>query len=483
MLVTGAHDPYLVALSILVAAFASYTAFDLGGHVATAQGHKRYVWLATAAIAMGGGLWSMHFVLDFILPVPTSYDVELTILSLLVAMLVTGGSFYIISRYGTRPLPLVFSGALMGVGISTMHFIGMAAIREHTELSYDPQFIVLSLAIAIGASTAALRLAFRNTNSGRKFIAAAIMGLAIAGMHYAAIEGTTFSAGTLENKARALASLDRAGIALAIAAITFVILTFALIASRTKQKRTEEALREARANLARINRATTMGELAAALAHEINQPIAAAVTNADACMSWLARDPPNLDKARASAAKMAQNGEHAADIIRRVRTLFEKGTPQRVSVDINEVIQELIVLLRGEMTRHCISVRTELAADLPRIAGDRVQLQQVMMNLIMNSVDAMKSVDGFRELAIRSWRADDGALMVCVADSGVGLPPQAADQIFHAFFTTKVHGVGMGLSICRSIVEAHSGRLWAADNTPRGASFHVTLPTRAATVH
>jgi signal transduction histidine kinase len=147
-------------------------------------------------------------------------------------------------------------------------------------------------------------------------------------------------------------------------------------------------------------------------------------------------------------------------------------------VDVNKVIREMIDLLRGEATRFSVSVRTELAADLPQVMGDRVQLQQVVMNLIVNSIDAMKDVHGTRELALKSQRAENEQIIVCVSDTGVGLPPQQADQIFNAFFTTKLHGIGMGLSISRSIVESHSGRLWAVDNSPRGASFHVILPTK-----
>jgi C4-dicarboxylate-specific signal transduction histidine kinase len=221
-----------------------------------------------------------------------------------------------------------------------------------------------------------------------------------------------------------------------------------------------------------------MGELTASLAHEVNQPIAAAVTNANTCLRWLAGDAPNLEEARAAAMRIVKDGTRAAEIISRIRLLFKKGTPQRELVDVNEVIREMIVLLRNEATRYTISVRTELAADLPQVMGDRVQLQQVMMNLIINSIDAMKAVDGTRELAIQSQRAENEQLLVSVSDTGVGLPPQQADQIFNAFFTTKLHGTGMGLSISRSIVESLGGRLWAADNSPRGASFYLTLPTK-----
>jgi PAS domain S-box-containing protein len=252
----------------------------------------------------------------------------------------------------------------------------------------------------------------------------------------------------------------------------------------TERKRAEEErerLRHALADLARVNRVTMMGELTASLAHEVNQPIAAAVTSANSCIRWLEADVPNLEKARASAMRIVKDGTRAAEIISRIRLLFQKGTQQLELVDVNEVIEEMIVLLRGEATRHSISVRTELAADLRQVMGDRVQLQQVVMNLMTNGIDAMKSVDGMRELAIRSQRADNEQLLVSVSDTGVGLPPEQVDQIFNAFFTTKPHGTGMGLRICRSIVESHGGRLWAGDNSPRGASFYVSLPTRVET--
>jgi signal transduction histidine kinase len=237
-----------------------------------------------------------------------------------------------------------------------------------------------------------------------------------------------------------------------------------------------EALRQAQADLARVNRVTTMGELTASLAHEVNQPIAAAVTNANTCLRWLARDQPDLEEARAAAMRIVKDGTRAAEIISRIRLLFKKGTPERESLDVNEVVREMIVLLHSEATRYSILFRTDLAADLPQVMGDRVQLQQVLMNLMMNGIEAMKDMEGARELAIESKRGENQHILVSVSDTGVGLPPQQADHIFNAFFTTKVQGTGMGLSISRTIVESHGGRLWAADNSPRGASFCLTLP-------
>ena len=245
-----------------------------------------------------------------------------------------------------------------------------------------------------------------------------------------------------------------------------------------ERKQAEEALRQAQADLSRVSRVTTMGELTASLAHEVNQPIAAAVTNANTCLRWLTRDHPDLEEARAAAMRIVKDGTRAAEIIQRVRLLFQKGTPKRELVDVNEVIRGMTVLFRSEATRYNVMIRTGLASDLPQVMVDRVQLQQVLMNLMMNAIDAMKDVDGTRELDIKSQRAENEQLLLSVSDTGVGLPSQQADQIFNAFFTTKAHGTGMGLRISRSIVESHDGRLWAGDNSPRGASFYISLPTK-----
>jgi PAS domain S-box-containing protein len=235
---------------------------------------------------------------------------------------------------------------------------------------------------------------------------------------------------------------------------------------------------EAQADLAHVSRVTTMGELTASLAHEVKQPIAAAATNASTCLRWLEGDTPNIEEARAAAMRIVKDAKRAGEIISRIGLFFKKGMSERELIDVNEVIREMIVILRSEAMRCSISLRTELSGDLPQVMGDRVQLQQVLMNLMINSIEAMKDVDGTRELAIKSQRADNEHVLVSVSDNGVGLPPHQTDQIFNAFFTTKPHGTGMGLRISRSIIESHGGRLWAADNSPRGASFYLTLPAK-----
>jgi len=247
----------------------------------------------------------------------------------------------------------------------------------------------------------------------------------------------------------------------------------------TERKCAEEALHEAQANLARVSRVTTMGELTASLAHEVNQPIAAAVTNANTCLRWLTREQPDVEEARAAAMRIVKDGTRAAEIIKRIRLLFKKGTPERELVDANEVIREMTVLLRSEAARYVVSIRTELAAGLPQVMADRVQLQQVLMNLMINGIDAMKGTIGGGELTIKSEVGDNG-LVISVSDTGVGLPPEQAEDIFMAFFTTKDNGTGMGLPISRSIIESHGGRLWVAAKSGRGATFQFTLPKTVA---
>jgi signal transduction histidine kinase len=244
----------------------------------------------------------------------------------------------------------------------------------------------------------------------------------------------------------------------------------------TERKRAEQErdrLRQLEADLAHMNRLTTLGELTASLAHELNQPIAAAITDAKACLRWLTRDQPDLAKARAAAMRMAGDGTRAAEIIDRVRSFYKKGAPvQREPVDVNEVAREMLVLLRNEAGRHAIAMRTDLT-DLPKVMADRVQLQQVFMNLMLNGIEAMKETAG--ELTVKSELADDGEVLISVNDTGVGLPAGNADQMFKAFLTTKPQGSGMGLAISRSIIEAHGGRLWAAGNSGRGTTFYFTL--------
>jgi len=616
----GSYNYALVALSVLIAMFASYAALDLAGRVTAARGWTRAVWLLGGAAAMGTGIWSMHYIgmLAFILPIPVAYHWPTVLLSLLAAILASAIALYVVSREKMGASRAAIGSVLMGAGIASMHYIGMAAMRLPAMCHFDSFLVVLSVVFAVSISLAALWITFHfrdeRTGIGREKLAGAVvMGAAIPIMHYTGMAAANFTpSGVPVNLSHAvsISSLGTAG----IAAVTLIVLGLALLTSSmdrrfairllelqeerlqrseaylaeaqrlthtgswawqvagrevlhlseewyrifgfdpedgvpsyedyrgrihpedrskwhatldraiaeksnyevgfrivlpdgsvrhihtvghpvlkasgdleqfvgsstdiTQRKLGEEALRQAQVDLAHVSRMTTMGELTASLAHEVNQPIAAAVTDAKTCLRWLTRDQPDLEEAREAASRMVRDVTRAADIISRVRLLFKKVGPQRELVDVNEVVQEMIVLLRGEATRYAISIRTELASDLPPVMGDRVQLQQVLMNLLVNSMDAMKDLDTMRELIINSQPARNEQVMVSVSDTGVGLPPQQAEHIFNAFFTTKPYGTGMGLRISRSIIESHGGRLWAANNSPRGASFYFTLPTK-----
>ncbi len=253
------------------------------------------------------------------------------------------------------------------------------------------------------------------------------------------------------------------------------------ITAAVRADHAEQALRKAQAELAHITRVTTLGEMTASIAHEVNQPLAAVIANAESCLRWLDRETPDLDAARRSVEWVIEDGNRANEVVRRVRSLAKKTDLEKVPVDLNEVGKEVIALVRGELVSHLVSVRTEFAPALPMILGDRVQLQQVIINLVMNGIEAMQSVtDRPRELVIRSCQ-NETQVLVGVTDSGLGISAENADQLFNPFFTTKASGMGMGLSICRSIMEAHGGRLWATANLPHGATFHFTLPVNVDT--
>jgi NO-binding membrane sensor protein with MHYT domain/signal transduction histidine kinase len=616
----GSYNYALVALSVLIAMFASYAALYLAGRVTAANGWNRAVWLLGGACAMGTGIWSMHYIgmLAFILPIPVAYDWPTVLLSLFAAILASVVALGVVSRQKMGWFRALAGSVLMGAGIASMHYIGMAAMRLPAICRFNSFLVVLSVVFAVLISLAALWITFhfRDGKTGvgwDKLTGAVVMGAAIPVMHYTGMAAASFTRSDMPvdlSHAVSVSTLGTAG----IAAVTFIVLGLALLTSWvdmrfatqtlevqekklqqseaylseaqrishtgsfgwtvstgevtwseesfrifqydrttkptlelilqrvhpedaalvkqtieraaqdgknfdheyrlvmpdrfvkyvhvvahalsgesgsmefvgavmdvTGRKRAEEELHRAQADLARVNRVTTMGELTASLAHEVNQPIGAAVTDASTCLRWLAADTPNLEEARAAATRVVTDGRRAAEIISRVRLMFKKGTAERELVDVNEVVREMIILLQREAARHSISVRTGLSADLPPVIGDRVQLQQVMMNLIMNSIDAMKDVEGTRELVINSRQTENEQIQISVMDTGVGLPQQETDQIFSAFFTTKSHGTGLGLRISRSIVESHSGRLWAADNPPRGASFYFTLPTKIET--
>jgi C4-dicarboxylate-specific signal transduction histidine kinase len=245
----------------------------------------------------------------------------------------------------------------------------------------------------------------------------------------------------------------------------------------SERRRAEESLREVQTELAHVTRLTTLGELTASIAHEVNQPLAGVVTNGEACLRWLDRDVPQLDEVRESVQLMIKDGNRAADVIQRVRALAKKTDAPKTPLSINEIINEIILLLEHELLSHQSVLHLQLGTELPLVLVDRTQIQQVIINLMMNGMEAMSSViDRPRELTIRSQRDDADRVLVAVQDSGAGIETEHMDRLFKAFFSTKSTGMGMGLSICRSIIDAHDGKLFASRNAGAGATFHFMLP-------
>jgi hypothetical protein len=246
------------------------------------------------------------------------------------------------------------------------------------------------------------------------------------------------------------------------------------------RRRTEEALRNTQERLSIASQVATVGELAASIAHEVNQPLTAVVSNGNACLRWLSAQPPNLAKAAEAAERIVRDGKDAGEVVRHIRALFKRAAHEEVPLDLNEVIGEVLGLLHGETAKRRVIVETDLGQDLPPVIGDRVQLQQLILNLLLNGIEAMDPVTDYKRLFIRSKRESDDAVLVEIQDSGVGL--KDPDTVFDAFFTTKENGMGMGLAICRSIVQAHNGRLWAASGEGPGATFRFTLPLQLSPV-
>ena len=259
---------------------------------------------------------------------------------------------------------------------------------------------------------------------------------------------------------------------------------FGIVQDITERKQSEENLREserrnreAQAELAHASRLTVLGELTASIAHEVNQPLTGVVTYGGACLRWLDGEVPRIDQARSAVEQMIGSARHASDVIARIRALSKKGASERVRFDINQAIDDVIALILREINAHGVALRLDLGESLPPIDGDRVQLQQVIMNLLMNGIQAMRAVtEGHRELRIRSREHGSDQILVAVEDSGTGIEPEHVGRLFNAFFTTKPDGMGMGLSICRSIIERHGGRIWATRNSGTGSTFQFTLP-------
>jgi len=516
----GSYDYSEVARSVLIAIAASYAALDLAGRLTTAQGRVRLAWLSGGGITMGIGIWAMHFkgMLALRLPVPVEYHWPTVLASLLVAILASAVALHVASRRKMSVVAALTGSIFMATGIAGMHYIGMAAMRLPAVTCFSALLVACSIFLAILFSLIALLMAFglreeTRWSVPRRLGSATVMGLAVSAMHYTGMAAVSFMPASPPAFSHAVSISPFANNG--IGTVTLIVIVAAMVTSsvdrrasaetqrlnqdlerrvvaRTSQleavnqtlrkeiverEHAESALRETQRELAHVNRVLAMGELVASIAHEINQPLTGIVTNANFCLRQLAGSTtPNLDELQEAIREVVNDGARVSEVISRIRALLKKDASARIELDINEVIQEALVLVRSEVNQNEVSLRTDLAPDLPRVFGDRVQLQQVVINLIMNGIDAMRTIaDRQRELLIKLAMHPDGVL-VQVQDSGTGLSPEYADRIFEPFFTTKPEGIGMGLSISRSIIESHGGRLWAAPGLEHGAVFQFTVP-------
>ena len=481
----GSYDPLIVTLSIVIAVASSYAALDLAGRVTASKGWPFAAWLTCGSMAMGIGIWSTHFtgMLAFSLPVPVSYHWPTVLLSYVVAVLAALLALYVVSRKQMSRGRAVRSGVVMGCGIAALHYMDMGAMRMAAYCRFNSLLVALSVAFAIAFSYPALRLSFyfrdAKAVAWRKIGSACLMGAAICAMHYTGMAAATFRASGVQPDVSHSVSVSSLGTS-GIITVTLLVLGFAMLSSfvdrRFHAQALEVAVAQAKMELAYVGRAASLGELAASITHEINQPLGAVVNSASASLRWLVMQPPNLEEAREAATRTVREATRVSEVIAGIRALLKKETPQMERLDLSEVIREVLALAGNEIIKGHIAVKTDFAADVPAVLGDRVQLEQVIFNLITNAIEAINPVeDRPRELRIR-LKTDSDSVQVSVEDTGVGLGDEDLDRIFRPFYTTRRGGIGLGLSISRSVIEAHGGRLWAAARSPRGAVFQFSLP-------
>ena len=479
----GLYDYGEVARSVLIAIAASYAALDLAGRVTAARDRSHRAWLGGGAIAMGIGIWEMHFkgMMAFRLPVSVKYHWPTILAALLAAIVASAAALYVASRQKMGPVEALTGGVIMSSGIAGLHYLLMAAMRSSAIARYSPMLVTCSILLAIFFSLIALLMAFglreeTRWSVPRRLGSAAVLGAAVSAMHYTGMAAATFFPASPPELSHAVSvsPIGNSGVVV----VTLMVLVAALVTSSVDRRagaETTAALQEAQEKLVQVTRTQAMGELAAAIAHEVNQPLTAIVTNGNFCLRRLESATSNRDEIRGAITEIVDDGNRASAVISRIRGLLTKGTSHRTRLDINQIIGDVTILLRKEVRRNRVFLRTDLAKDLPDVQGDPVELQQVLINLVMTAVEAMRtSPDDRREILIRSAESPDG-ILVQVQDFGPGIEPELTIRIFEPFFTTKAEGIGMGLSISRSIIESNGGQLSVVSAT-RGALFQFTLP-------
>jgi two-component system, sensor histidine kinase and response regulator len=482
------YDPFQVGLSVLIAIAASYAALDLAGRVMAKRKVVRAAWLAGGAFSMGSGIWTMHFVgmLAFHLPVPVFYYWPTVAAALFIAIMASAAALYIVTRGRMGSRYALISGTVLGLGVAALHYLGMQAMRMDATYTLNPIIVVAAVVLGILFATSGMWLGyyFRDEplqTAWRKLGAAVLMGIAIAGMHYTGMVSATFRAAPSHFVAAHtvyVSTLGTLGIAATILALLAATIVSCLVDRRFSAQYLQLTVAQGKVDLANTARLTLMAELTASISHEIKQPLAAIITNANYSLGQLATAKPDLKEVRQAIQEIVDDGNRTNAIISRVRNLLMKEPPERALVDVNEIIRDVLQFLRAETEQNRIDIQLQLAEQLSPVHADRVQFQQVFMNVLMNSIEALRSVpQPQRKIVIKS-EAKSEAIVVRIEDSGPGLSPDVSDRLFEPFFTTKPEGMGLGLSISRSIVEAHGGSLSYIPGS-EGAIFEFAFPQEA----
>ncbi|MCU1271661.1 MAG: histidine kinase [Acidobacteriaceae bacterium] len=482
---TSSYDALQVALSVVIAVSASYAALDLAGRVTVARGRLQLIWLLGGTISLGIGIWAMHYtgMFAFRLPMAVSYHWPTVLLSLLVGMLCSAYALMLVSRRRMGRIYALLGSIVLGIGMAGLHHTGMRALRFSGVSHFNMHRMIPSVLLTIGFSFAALWLGFlfRDEPKGmvwRKLGGAAVMGAAITGMHYTGMKAVTFLPFPSSPVLSHTISVSSFG-ALGISTVTLLVLGLAVLSCevdrRFEERKLELALSQAQVEVAHLGRVGMLGELAASIAHEVNQPLSAITLNASASLQWLSMEPPKLVEARQALSNVLREANRASEIIARIRAMLKKVTPERALVDANEVVGQVLSLVASELTKAGVTVKTEFAPGTTYVRGDRVQLQQVLLNLVVNAIEAMSGTNAPRDLLIKTENIGD-RVVVQVEDSGPGLDAIQAKHVFEPFYTTKSKGLGMGLSISRSIVENHGGHLSTRRSPSHGTIFEFTLP-------
>lgn len=476
-MIHGEHGPAYVIFSLIVAVLGSWTALDLQQQARSHTSRSRHYWLAMTSVAMGTSIFSMHFIamLGFNLGIPIRYDIELTIISLLLAIAGTGAAFLIIQGRRPSAVRISLAGLAMGSAICLMHYVGMAAMRITAVVSYNGWMVLGSWLIAVVVAAAALLATLRKRSLLLRIGGATVLGFAIFSMHFTAMAAASFK--YIPAPHEVSGQIDQFSLALWVGTSTLLLLFLALISGMFDRQLQVDRAERLQRRLHQASQLNAMSMMASTLAHELNQPLAAAANYLVGTRRLLSKQPSQGDNPQLDFGlnEAEQQIRRAAEIIKRVRAMVSGAAPRREATSLPLLVEHSIGHCRSSEKCIGLPVRVELDPNCDQLLVDPVQTEQVLVNLIRNAIEAMAGIAD-PELTILSREAEDCFVEIQVRDRGIGLPLDTADDLFAALPESTGSGLGLGLAISRTIVEAHEGRMWATTNRGRGATFHFTMP-------